>query len=128
MTLADFRSRIEAHSPGSLITRDWLIEQLDLMWRSHIVEDWVDSARASEITGESPDHLRARASGWRGQPNPPIRVSKNDAENHRSRWLFAEEDCWRYARENGVGIASSEANDPDDPASIAEGYLERIEP
>ena len=128
MTLAELRSRIGAHSPGSLIPRDWLIEQLDLMWGSHGVGDWVDSKRASEITGETPDHLRDRANGWRGQPNPPIRVSKNDADNHRSRWLFAEEDCWRYARENGVAVVSAEANDPDDPASIAKSYLQRIEP
>ena len=130
MTLADLRAQIESHAPGSLIPRDWLLDQIgDVAGDPADVESWVDTERAAEITGERPEHLRHRAVTWRGVPNPHIRVTKNDHDNHLSRWLFAEEDCWAYARRQGLAqpqpTASGDA-DPDDTDAIADSYLERI--
>ena len=132
MTLADLRARIESHAPGSLIPRDWLLDQInDLAGNALGVESWVDTERAAEITGESREHLRHRAVTWRGLPNPRIRVTKNDTRNHLSRWMFAEEDCWTYARDGGrVGPKErtdrDRGVDPDDPNAIADSYLERV--
>ena len=132
MTLADLRAQIEGHAPGSLIPRDWLLDRIgEIAGNSAAVETWVDTERASEITGETPDRLRHRAVTWRGMPNPTIRVTKNDQDNHLSRWLFAEEDCWAYAREGGnVGPKAHTDRgpdvDPDDPEAIADSYLERV--
>ena len=131
MTVAEFRRMIENHSPGSLIPRDWLLDQLgNLAGESLDVESWVDTVRASEITGEKPEHLRHRAVTWRGMPNPAIRVTKSHNDNHLSRWLFAEEDCWAYARRKGVvgPQSTTEYADVDDADAIADGCLGRIVP
>ena len=75
--------------------------------------------------------LRRCATTWRGIPEPPIRVTKNNPTKLRSYWLFAEEDCWAYAREHGkVGPRAHTDRDPDidpdDPDAIADAYLERV--
>mgnify|MGYP007046991680 CR=1 FL=1 len=62
-------------------------------------------------------------------PNPPVRVTKNDPSKLRSTWLFAEEDCWKYARENdrvGLQVHRGPDVDPDDAGAIADSYLERV--
>ena len=132
MTLADLRAQIERHAPGSLIPRDWLLTQIsDLAGNPLDVVSWVDTERAAEITGEQPEHLRHRAVAWRGMPDPRIRVTKNDEHNHLSRWLFAEVDCWTYARDGDKmgpkGHTDGDREvDPDDPHAIADSYLERV--
>ena len=132
MTLADLRAQIESHAPGSLIPRDWLVDQLaEIAGDDASVESWVDTERAAEITGDTPEQLRHRAVTWRGMPDPTIRVTKNDNHNNLSRWLFAEEDCWTYARTKGVAGPQqpvTEHADSDDTDAIADGCLERIVP
>ena len=44
MTLADLRAQIEGHAPGSLIPRDWLLDQIgdvagDLAWYQDQLRD-----------------------------------------------------------------------------------------
>ena len=85
--------------------------------------------RAGEITGLKLEQLRSRAATWRGIPKPPIRVTKSDTNNHLSRWLFAEEDCWAYARREGVAEprpAPPPSGDPGDPDTIADAILARL--
>lgn len=127
MTIAEYRRMIENHSPGSLISRDWLVEQLaNVCGGAAAVEAWVDTERAAEITGAKAEYLRRSAPKWRGVPTPEIRVSKNDPDNHLSRWLFAEEDCWAYARKQGASIRKDVSDDPDSTTDIADRHLERI--
>lgn len=129
MTLAEYRRLIESQAPGGFIPRDWVLEQLGAVDGEVIdVESWVGTERASEITMMTPEDLRRQAVKWRGVPNPEIRVTKNDNDNHLSRWLFAEEDCWAYARRKGDAVPSDPPDDPDDPTGIADRYLERIGP
>jgi len=130
MTLKQLRDTIECHAPGSLIPRDWLLKQLDKITGEPVdVEAWIDAVRASEITGITIEKIRTRATTWRGMPNPPVRVTKNDPSKLRSTWLFAEEDCWKYARENdriGPPSVRDPDVDPNDTDAIAESYLERV--
>lgn len=132
MTLSDLVEKIEGHAPGSMIPRDWILEELSrATGEAAGVDAWVDGVRAAEITGEPVERLRDRATTWRGMPNPPIRVTKNDPTKLRSPWLFAEEDCWRYAREHGragpgtVRASVDEDQDPDDEEAITQHYIDK---
>lgn len=133
MTISDLRTAIANHAPGSMIPRDWILEELTkAAGEVTSVDAWVDTHRAVEITGLEAETLRSRATTWRGMPNPPIRVTKNDPAKLRSPWLFAEEDCWAFARRHGgarpqaSGAPRDPDSDPDDAGAIAEHYLDRI--
>lgn len=128
MTLAELRDRIEGHAPGSMIPRDWILEELGRATGEPVgVQNWVDVVRAAEITGESAKFLAARAVHWRGASYAKIRVRKNNPDNLRSHWLFAEEDCWTYARENGAAapVTVPDATDPDDEEAILSHYAQK---
>lgn len=102
MKLNELREKVAGHAPGSMIPRDWILQELSkATGEPHDVDRWVDIFRAAEITRRSEKWLRGKAPAWRGRREPPIRVAKNDPENDGSRWLFAEVDCWAYAREHG---------------------------
>ena len=102
MTLRELRERVASHAPGSMIPRDWILNELsEATGEPSDVNSWVDIFRAAEITGRPEKWLRGKAPAWRGRRKPTIRVSKNDPQNDGSRWLFAEGDCWAYAREQG---------------------------
>ena len=102
MTIAELKQKIERHAPGSMIPRDWILEQLGDGFESVDGLELVDIHTAAEITRESEKTLRNAAPRWSRLPHPEIRVRKNDPDKPRSRWLFVEEDCWEYARKKGV--------------------------
>lgn len=134
MTITDLISNIKAHAPGSMIPRDWLLEQLSQATGEVVgVDSWVDRDRASEITGKSPRWLSARAVHWRAAPYAEIRVTKYDPAKKQSRWLFAEEDCWEYRRKmdkesdekTGALEVEREQADPNDEESLLSHWAGR---
>lgn len=127
MTMSELVQKIESHAPGSMIPRDWLLEELSKATGEIVgTATWVDSVRASEITGEPVEWLRSRAMKWRGQPNPLIRVTKNDPDKQRSLWLYCEEDCWAYRRAHSHAELEVDIGaDPDDDDAIASAISAR---
>lgn len=100
MSISELIHQVEQIPPGSSVPRDWILEQLEgCSDEPRGVTSWVDIKRAAQILdgvpGYSEEELRRKAVRWRGMPNPPIRVTKNNPDLERSPWRFAEEDCWR---------------------------------
>ena len=104
MTIAELKERIEASPPGSLIPRDWLLEQINEIpeanWGSMA---WVIIKEASQITGLSETYLRRKAPGWASFDEPEIRVWKINPKKHSSPWLFSTEDCEAYRERHKGG-------------------------
>ena len=104
MTIAEFKQRIEAHSPKSQISREWLLEQLDdIPGAGYDLIDWLSIKEASAVTGLTEARLRSRAPHWTSVDKPEIRVRKMNPEKLRSPWLLSEDDCMAYKKRHDQG-------------------------
>ena len=129
MTLAEFKERIEAHSPGSQISREWLLEQLGEMPEAGYDEiAWVAIKEAAAVTGLTEEKLRSRAPGWASVTFPEIRVRKMNREKLRSPWLFSEDDCLalRTRDSGGPRPVPDDVDDPDDIDALKALYRDKV--
>ena len=132
MTIAQLKERIEAHSPGSQISREWLLEQISEMPEANFGSMvWSTIKEASQITGLSETYLRRRAPGWASFDEPEIRVWKMNPKKQSSHWLFSTKDCeaYRDAHEdehNGPELVADSKGDPDDLDRLTEHYVDKV--
>lgn len=132
MTIAELKDRIEAHSPGSQISREWLLEQfVDMPEANYGAMVWSTIKEAARITGLSETYLRRKAPGWASFNKPEIRVWKMNPDKKGSHWLFSTEDCeaYREAHEDergGPEIVPDDVGDPDDLDRLTEHYVDKV--
>ena len=128
MTIAELKNRIEAHSPGSQISREWLLEQFQGMPEANFGSmTWSTIKEAAQITGLSETFLRRRAPGWASFDEPEIRVWKMNPKKKGSHWLFSTTDCeaYREAHEDersGPELVPEDVDDPDDLDAMIQHY------
>ena len=131
MTIADLKERIEAHSPGCKISREWLLEQISEMPEANFGSmTWATIKEASAITGLSETWLRRKAPGWASFDEPDIRVWKMNPKKHSSPWLFSVEDCEafreRHEQRRRPEIVPDSTGDPDDLDRLTEHYVDKV--
>ncbi len=132
MTIAELKERIEASPPGSLIPRDWLLEQISAIPKANYESmTWATIEDASVITGLSETYLRRKAPGWASFDRPEIRVWKMNPNVKGSRWLLSVEDCEAYrAAHKGERtrpkIMKDHTGDPDDLDAMIEHYRDKV--
>ena len=130
MTLAEFKERIEAHSPGSRILREWLLDQLNCVPEAGYDSiAWVAIKEASAVTGLREVTLRSRAPHWSSFAKPEIHVRKMNPEKVRSPWLFSEDDCMAYKMRHGEGspaLIPDVVDDPNDLDALKAHYREKV--
>ena len=128
MTLAEFKERIEAHSPGSQINREWILDQLDdVPEAAYDSIDWVAIKDASAITGLPEARLRSRAPHWSSFAKPEIRVRKMNPEKLRSPWLFSEDDCMAHKMRHDEASPAlvPDVGAPDEEEAILDYYAQK---
>ena len=132
MTIAELKERIEACPPGSMIPRDWLLEQLSAIpeanWGSMV---WAAIKEASQITGLSETYMRRKAPGWASFDRPEIRVWKMNPNKQSSPWLFSTEDCEAYrerheGERSGLESAPDQVDDPNDMDAMKEYWGRKV--
>ena len=132
MTIAQLKDRIEAHSPGSQISREWLLEQIEGMPEANFgAMAWATIKEASAVTGLSETWLRRKAPGWSSFDEPEIRVWKMNPAKLRSHWLFSVEDCEAYRERHEPEwprpqVVPDDAEDPDDLDRLTEHYVAKV--
>ena len=131
MTIAQLKERIEAHSPGCSISREWLLEQFNDMPEASLDSiPWVTTKEASVITGLSEPELRRKAPGWASFNRPEIRVRKMNPLKQSSPWLYSEDDCEAYRKahegeRDRPEIVPEHTGDPDDLDAMIEHYCDK---
>ena len=128
MTLTEFKQRIEAHSPGSQISREWILEQLGEMPEAgYDTIAWVAIKEAAAITGFSEDKLRSKAPYWTSVEKPEVRARRMNPQKLRSPWLFSEDDCMAYRTKHSGGPRPvPDVQDPDDIDALKAHYREKV--
>lgn len=101
MTALELRERLASHAPGALVPVEWVLEQLGDIGPDFEGTTLCDIKQASKITGLSLKSLRDRGNRWVAQRNPEIRTTRSTPGKKGSPFLFAEEDCWEFARKLG---------------------------
>ena len=130
--IAELKNRIEAHSPGSQISREWLLEQFSEMPEANFGSmTWSTIKEAAKITGLSETYLRRKAPGWASFDKPEIRVWKMNPEKQSSHWLFSTDDCEAYREahqdeRSGPELVPDQAEHPDDMDALAEHYEAKV--
>ena len=132
MMIAELKNRIEAHSPGSQISREWLLEQFSEMPEANFGSmTWSTIKEAAQITGLSETYLRRKAPGWASFDKPEIRVWKMNPEKQSSHWLVSTDDCEAYREahqdeRSGPELVPDQAEDPDGMDALAEHYEAKV--
>ena len=131
MTISEFKQSIEAHSPGSQISREWLLEQFNGMPGADRDIAWLSIREAATATGLSDTYLRSRAPRWASFDQPEIRVWKMNPAKLRSPWLFSEADCEAYRdrqvdEPRGPQVVPDYVHDPNDMDALRAHYRDKV--